>query len=84
MRMIPGLGGVEIGLKVWCKIGAATPAAACAEWFAQRFTNAAMVVVDRWGPSWAKRRIGSCGSIGTWALLVLWLGFPVLVLSRLW
>jgi hypothetical protein len=84
MQMVPGLGGAEIGLKVWRKLVAAGPAAVSVAWFTHRFTIAAMLVADRWGPIWAKRRIAGRGSIGAWALLVLWLGFPILILSRLW
>jgi hypothetical protein len=84
MRMIPGLGGVEIGVKLWRKLRALDPGAAAAAWFARRFANAATLVVDRWGPGWAKRRIGNHGSVGAWALLMLWLGLPILVMSRLW
>ncbi len=83
MRMIPGLGGVEIGLQGWRRLGAATPAVPSVAWFARRFTGAATFVVDRWGPCWAKRRIGGRSSAGAWALFVLWLGFPILILSRL-
>jgi hypothetical protein len=83
MRMIPGMSGAEIGLRIWRKVRAerGTPAHA---WFVRRFTVAATVVIDRWGPSWARRRVGDGGSLGGWALLVLWLGLSAWITTWVW
>ena len=82
MQLIPGSGGVEMGLKLLrrTKPGFTAPVS---KWFVYSFVDAATVVIDRWGPSWSKRRVGS-SAVGAWGLLVLWLGLPVLLVSWLW
>ena len=83
MQLIPGSGGVEMGLKLLrrTKPGFTAPVS---KWFVYSFVSAATVVIDRWGPSWSKRRIGSAAAVGAWGLLVLWLGLPLLLVSWLW
>jgi hypothetical protein len=83
MQLIPGSGGIELGLGLWRRTrpGAEAPVT---KWFVCSFINAATVVIDRWGPSWSKRRIGSAAAVGAWALFVLWLGLPLLLVSWLW
>ncbi len=82
MQLIPGSGGFELGLSLWrrTKPGAGAPVI---NWFVLGFVSAATVVIDRWGPSWSKRRIGTA-AVGAWGLLVLWLGLPLLLVSWLW
>jgi hypothetical protein len=53
-------------------------------WFGHRFIASATVVVERWGPRWAKRRFGTQAPVGAWILLSLWLGGAVLVVRKLW
>jgi hypothetical protein len=50
-------------------------------WFGSRFLIAVTVVVERWGPSWAKRRVLGMAPLGALILLALWLGLPLMVLS---
>jgi hypothetical protein len=57
------MSGAEIGLRIWRKVRAERGTAAHA-WFVRRFTIAATVVIDRWRPSWARRRVGAVGSLG--------------------
>jgi len=53
-------------------------------WFGARFVRAATVVVDHWGPRWARKRLGPDVAVGAWLLLLLWLGVPLYLLQRLW
>jgi hypothetical protein len=83
MRIVPGMSGIDLGVDLWRR---ARPdlGASATRWFVRSFVNAATVVVEQWGPSWSKKRIGSSCSVGACALLVLWLALPVLLVSWLW
>ena len=54
------------------------------QWFGGRFLGAASVVVDRWGPVWARKRVLTAAPVGAWLLLLLWLGVPLLLLRTFW
>jgi len=82
MQLIPGSGGIDLGLGLWRQTKARA-GAPVAKWFVLGFVTAATVVIDRWGPFWSKRRVGSA-AVGAWGLLLLWLGIPVLLVSWLW
>lgn len=64
----------------WVKQGAARPSG---RWFGLRFMQSASVVVDRWGPRWARRRILAIPA-GAWLLACLWVGLPILCLFAIW
>lgn len=83
MRLIPRSGSVELGLKVLRNVRSSFEYPS-SMWFLRRFVDAATAVTDRWGPGWAKKRVGSSAPIGAWALLLLWLVFPLLILSKVW
>jgi hypothetical protein len=53
-------------------------------WFGGRFLTAATVVVEKWGPAWARKRVLGWAPIGAWILLALWLGLPLVLASKLW
>ena len=80
LRRVSGLG---TAMTVWQAVrpGLRHPSAA---WFGRRFLAAATVVVDRWGPSWAKRRLGTQSPIGAWLLLAAWIVGAVLAIRRVW
>jgi hypothetical protein len=46
-------------------------------WFSGRFLEAAGKIVDRWGPRWAKYRIGGHAA-GSWILALFWLAIATL------
>jgi hypothetical protein len=75
-------GSLSAALMVWRKVrvGIEKPSSG---WYAERFLNAATVVVDRWGPSWARKRVGGA-PVGAWLLVMMWLGVPVILLYKLW
>lgn len=75
--------GVGTASMVWRKVKAEHQLPAVG-WFGGRFLNAATVVVERSGPGWARKRVLGIAPLGAWLLLALWLGLPVLLLSRLW
>ena len=82
MRIVEKIAGVGTALMVWRKVrvGLEHPSTA---WFGERFLEAATVVVDRWGPRWARKRLVTTAPIGAWILVVAWLGVP-LWLVRVW
>jgi hypothetical protein len=75
--------GLATALTVWRKVqvGLEHPSG---RWFGQRFVMAATVVVDRWGPGWAKRRMGTRAPVGAWLLFAAWITGAVVLLRRLW
>ncbi len=75
--------GVGTASMVWRKVRAEHQLPSVG-WFGGRFLSAATVVVERWGPSWARKRVLGLAPVGTLILLALWLGLPVLLLSRWW
>jgi hypothetical protein len=75
--------GVGTASMVWRKVRAEHQLPAVG-WFGCHFLNAATVVVERWGPSWARKRVLGMAPVGAWILLALWLGLPVLMLRGLW
>ncbi len=83
MRMLQKVSGVGTAVMVWRKVrvGIEHPSGM---WFVRSFISAASAVVDRWGPRWARRHLGTGGPIGAWLLLVLWLGVPLFLLRKLW
>lgn len=83
MRLLERLSGVGTAVMVWRRVrdGLEHPSGV---WFASTFVAAASVVVERWGPRWARRRLGTGSPVGAWLLLTLWLGLPILLLRRLW
>lgn len=76
------LGGLGVGATVWRRVrgGIAHPSGT---WFGRRFLAAAGVVVDRWGPGWAKRRIAGHAPVGAWILLACWLGGAIVLARKL-
>jgi hypothetical protein len=83
MRALQKISGVGTAMMVWRKVrvGLDHPSGS---WFGRRFIESATVVVDRWGPRWARLRVGTRAPIGAWLLLALWIGVPVLLLRKLW
>jgi hypothetical protein len=83
MALLQKVSGVGTAIMVWRHVrgGLERPSGS---WFGQRFIAAATVVVDRWGPRWAKRRLGTPAPVGAWILLALWVGGAVLLLRELW
>lgn len=73
MGLLGKVSGVGTAFTVWKSVrgGLERPSSV---WFGQRFVAAASVVVDRWGPRWARRRIAGAAPVGAWLLLALWLG----------
>lgn len=71
-----------MGISVWRRVrgGLDHPSGA---WFGRRFVTAATVIVDRWGPVWARRRLGKNGALGAWILLASWLGGALLLARKL-
>jgi len=53
------------------------PPATGAGWFLGRFLDASSVAVRRWGPRWSANRRLLGREIGTWILVLLWLGAPL-------
>ncbi len=82
MHGLEKVGGVGTALMVWrrVRVDIRHPSG---WWFLRNFVAAAAVVVDRWGPRWARWPVGK-SPIGAWLLLALWLGLPVILLRRLW
>lgn len=72
--------GVGTASMVWRKVKAEHQLPAVG-WFGGRFLNAATVVVERWGPGWARKRVLGMAPLGAWILLALWLGLPLMILS---
>jgi hypothetical protein len=56
--------------------------AAGAPWFLSRFLDASSIAVRRWGPRWAAKRRLLGREIGTWILVVIWLGVPLVLSVR--
>jgi hypothetical protein len=83
MGLLQEVSGVGTAVTIWRKVrvGLRHPSAG---WFGQRFVMAATVVVERWGPRWAKRRVGARAPIGAWLLVVAWIAAAVILTSRLW
>lgn len=75
--------GVGTASMVWRKVRAEQQLPA-AGWFGARFLMAATVVVEKWGPAWARKRVWGSAPVGAWLLLVLWLGLPLVLVQRLW
>ena len=75
--------GVGTASMVWRKVRADQQMPVVG-WFGGRFLNAATVVVEKWGPGWARRRVLGSAPVGAWILLALWLGLPGVVLAKLW
>lgn len=74
--------GVGTASMVWRKVRAEQQLPAVG-WFMGRFLMAATVVVEKWGPSWARKRVLGSAPVGAWLLLMLWLGLPLLLLTGL-
>ena len=53
-----------------------------AAWFLDRFLASSAVLVRKWGPSWASQRLLFGREIGTWILVLIWIGLPIAVLAR--
>jgi len=77
------MAGVGTGEMVWRRMRAGQELPS-PRWFGRRFLEAATVVVDRWGPVWARKRVLGEVALGAWLLLVLWIGVPVVLLRVLW
>lgn len=75
--------GVGTASMVWRQVRANHQLPAVG-WFGGRFLMAATVVVEKWGPAWARTRVLGAAPVGAWILLAAWLGIPLLLLSRLW
>lgn len=83
MALLRNVAGLGTAMTVWRAVrpGLRHPSGA---WFGQRFVAAATVAVDRWGPSWARRRLGTQAPIGAWLLFAAWLAGAVLLVRGLW
>jgi hypothetical protein len=83
MRLLRKVSGIGTALLVWERVrrDLRHPSGV---WFGARFVGAATVVVDQWGPRWARKRLVGDVAIGAWLLLLLWLGVPIFLLGRLW
>ena len=82
MGFLQEASGVGTALRLWRRVGGGLEHPS-ARWFGQRFVRAATVVVERWGPSWAKRRLAQA-PIGAWLLLMVWIAGALILFRRLW
>lgn len=53
-----------------------------AAWFLERFLSSSTILVRKRGPSWASQRFLLGREVGTWILVVVWIGLPVAIVAR--
>jgi len=83
MSLLRKVSGLGTALTVWRAVhpGLIHPSGT---WFGRRFMVAATVVVDRWGPAWAKRRLANHASIGACLFFGAWIIGAALLVRHLW